>query len=351
MTLSVVLLLVPYFFSIKELKIEKMRNWLHNVRMNYLYEELGKIALGSKVRQLAEAITKDAGKIYSLYGIDMNPKWFPVFFVLSKDKNKKITSIAKLIGHSHVSVSKIVREMKKAGLIKEGTSETDKRQTLVSLTPSGKKIIRKIEKQYEDVHHVLEQISNQSQNDLWNAIEEWEGFLSEESLYDRVKAHKEGKLQQAVSIVPYQSKYQKAFQSLNEEWIEKYFRMEQPDRDALEHPNDYILKKGGYIFVALLGKKPVGVCALLKRKDKKYPYELAKMAVSPEAQGRQIGFLLGQAIITKAKELGAKKLYLESNTVLKPAISLYKKLGFKKIKGPQTPYERCNIQMELLLNR
>lgn len=51
-----------------------------------------------------------------------------------------------------------------------------------------------------------------------------------------------------------------------------------------------------------------------------------------------------------AKELGASKIYLESNTILKPAIQLYQKLGFQKIVGRTTPYKRCNIQMELILN-
>jgi GNAT superfamily N-acetyltransferase len=79
-------------------------------------------------------------------------------------------------------------------------------------------------------------------------------------------------------------------------------------------------------------------------------YELAKMAVSPEARGKNIGWLLGNAIIEKARSIGAHRLYLESNTILKPAISLYHKLGFKKITGPPSPYERANIQMELILD-
>src|SRR3569833_2673108 len=97
------------------------------------------------------------------------------------------------------------------------------------------------------------------------------------------------------------------------------------------------------------------------------------MAVSPRAQGKSIGFLLGQACINKAKQLGAEKVnlkkkkkkkqiliyktkqnntvtvYLESNTLFKPAINLYLKLGFQKITGPPSPYERSNIQMVLLL--
>jgi len=73
------------------------------------------------------------------------------------------------------------------------------------------------------------------------------------------------------------------------------------------------------------------------------------MAVSTEAKGMGIGYLLGKAAMKKAKKKDAKKLYLESNTLLKPAISLYHKLGFKKITGIPSPYERCNIQMEVVL--
>jgi len=151
-----------------------------------------------------------------------------------------------------------------------------------------------------------------------------------------------------VKIEPYQEKYKSAFYKLNEEWITNYFKMEQPDRDALENPQEYILDKGGFIFVATLNDEPVGVCALIKRNDMNC-YELAKMAVSPKAQGKHIGFMLGQAVIEKATSLKTERLFLESNTKLTPAIKLYEKLGFKKVDGGPTPYERCNIQMELHL--
>jgi len=73
------------------------------------------------------------------------------------------------------------------------------------------------------------------------------------------------------------------------------------------------------------------------------------MAVTENARGKNIGRLLGEAVINKARQIGAKKIYLESNTVLEPAINLYRKLGFRKVTGPPSPYTRCNIQMELLL--
>jgi GNAT superfamily N-acetyltransferase len=125
--------------------------------------------------------------------------------------------------------------------------------------------------------------------------------------------------------------------------------MEDADHKALDNPEGYILNNGGYILVALYNGQPAGVCALLKMNDPDYDFELAKMAVSPAMRGKNIGWLLGNAIIEKARSLGARSLYLESNTILKPAINLYHKLGFQKVAGHPTPYERCNIQMELKL--
>ena len=150
-----------------------------------------------------------------------------------------------------------------------------------------------------------------------------------------------------IQIVEYQPGYQPSFKRLNEEWINQWFKMEEADYKSLDRPQEYILDGGGHILIALLGDEPVGTCALLQMDGA--TFELAKMSVSPGARGKGIGWLLGQAAVDKAKNLGAKRLYLESNTLLKPALSLYRKLGFEEVEGATSPYERCNIQMELLL--
>lgn len=68
-----------------------------------------------------------------------------------------------------------------------------------------------------------------------------------------------------------------------------------------------------------------------------------------KAQGKNIGYMLGQYSLQKARELGPHSVYLESNTKLKPAITLYHKLGFQKVVGPPSLYERSTIQMEVVL--
>ena len=70
-----------------------------------------------------------------------------------------------------------------------------------------------------------------------------------------------------------------AFRTLNEEWITRYFTLEKADRETLGDPENKILKKGGYVFMAYLGHQAVGCVALIPIGDG--IYELSKMAVSP----------------------------------------------------------------------
>nr|WP_067062069.1 bifunctional helix-turn-helix transcriptional regulator/GNAT family N-acetyltransferase [Mucilaginibacter sp. L294] len=309
------------------------------------YNKVGKMALGSRLRRLSEKLTDQAGEVYKVYDIDMNPKWFPVFYALAEGADKSIMQIAQEISHSHPSVSTIVKEMVKNGVAQEIANKADGRKNYIRLTDKGREINKRIQVQYADVNAAVETALNETQYNIWKAIEEWEFLLEQKSLLNRVIDQKKLRESADVQIVDYTPEYQPAFKRLNEEWITQYFKMEETDYKSLDHPDDYILHKGGHILMALYNNEPVGACALIKMDNDMY--ELAKMAISPKAKGKGIGFILGQSCIAKAKSLGAKKLYLESNTILKPAISLYHKLGFKKVTGIPSPYERCNIQMML----
>ncbi|NIF06602.1 MarR family transcriptional regulator [Chryseobacterium sp. Tr-659] len=314
------------------------------------FNKTGKMALGSRLRLLTAKVTEDAAKIYELYDIDFSPKWFPVFFVLYDEGAKTITEIAELIGHSQPSVTKIIKEMAKTGLVKDNIKSQDKRRNVTDLTEKGKIVAEKMIKvQCADIDHAIDGIIEEATHNLWEAIEEWEFLLEQKSMFKRVQDQKKLRESKDVQIVDYEQQYQSVFKSLNEEWISTYFEIEETDSKALDNPEEYILDKGGKILVALYNGEPLGVCALIKMDDPDYDFEMAKMAVSPKAQGKSIGWLLGQAIINKAKESGASKIYLESNTTLKPAINLYYKMGFQKITGRPTPYKRANIQMELEL--
>jgi N-acetylglutamate synthase-like GNAT family acetyltransferase len=100
--------------------------------------------------------------------------------------------------------------------------------------------------------------------------------------------------------------------------------------------------------MAFAGEQAVGCCALLRLKDA--VFEVAKMAVTPAWQGRGLGRRLLAHVIQKAQELGARRLYLETNSRLTPAIRLYESVGFHHMppeKVTPSPYKRADVYMEM----
>jgi ribosomal protein S18 acetylase RimI-like enzyme len=151
-----------------------------------------------------------------------------------------------------------------------------------------------------------------------------------------------------ISVIDYESKYQSDFESLNRVWIEKYFTMEPRDEYILTNPDEAILQKGGYIFIALYDNIVAGVVALVKLDSD--TYEFSKMGVHEDFRRKGIAEALSHSAFQKAKKLNGRTIILFSNTRLQPAIQLYRKLGFKEVPmDERNEYTRSNIKMELTL--
>ncbi|MFA5012740.1 MAG: GNAT family N-acetyltransferase [Ignavibacteria bacterium] len=158
------------------------------------------------------------------------------------------------------------------------------------------------------------------------------------------------KRQKTVKIVDYSSKLKKHFKDLNLEWLNKYFEVEKADEMILNNPEKYIINKGGFILFAKAEGKICGTVAVKRINDAEY--EMTKMAVSEEYQGKEIGKKLAKEAIKKAVSLGAVKIVLETSLKLEKAVKLYKKLGFEEVNydaNTKTRYERPTIKMELNL--
>lgn len=309
--------------------------------------QTGKLAMGSRLRRLGERFMMEAEKIYAMYGVDLNPRWFPVFYVLSQGEALSTTEIARLIGQTHASVSQVIQAMRRKGVVETTKSPADARTNAIRLSDKGRETLEKLQVQLIDVENAAETLLSEAQYNLWKAIEEMEFLLDQQDFFSRVRQIRKERERQAVEIIAYKPEHAAAFAAINYAWIEQYFEIEAADRAYLDHPEEKILKPGGHIFMARYQGEIVGTCALV-RKDNK-TFELAKMGVKESARGKHIGWLLGKASLEKAKALGAEKVCLESNTALAPAIRLYHKLGFEKVTGPPSPYSRCNIQMEVVL--
>lgn len=151
-----------------------------------------------------------------------------------------------------------------------------------------------------------------------------------------------------ISIIDYEVKHQPDFERLNRQWIEAWFTMEPLDEYVLTNPEDAILKNGGAILMALYDGAVAGTVGLRKVGEK--IYEFTKMAVDENFRRRGIAEALSYASFEKAKELGAVKVILYSNTKNADAIKLYEKIGFKHLPVEPGVYERANVKMEIDLN-
>ena len=150
-----------------------------------------------------------------------------------------------------------------------------------------------------------------------------------------------------LEIIAYQPEYASYFYDLNAEWLEKYFYVEPYDKKVLSNPQKYVIDPGGFIFFAKLNSEIVGVVSLINQKTF---FELSKMAVSPNYQGLKIGQKLMAFCIQFAKNKKWDSITLYSHRKLVPAITLYKKIGFKEVPLEENShYERSDIKMLLEL--
>ncbi|MEM1013732.1 MAG: GNAT family N-acetyltransferase [Planctomycetota bacterium] len=151
------------------------------------------------------------------------------------------------------------------------------------------------------------------------------------------------------TLVPWTDALLPHFERLNREWLEAHFVVEAKDVEMFRDPKAAFIDGGGTIVFAVGDDgMPVG-CAAARRVDET-TFELAKMAVTADARGQGIGRRLGEAIIAHARQAGASRVILISNSKLDAALRLYERLGFRHDTPPtDTGYARCDIYMVLSL--
>ncbi len=109
------------------------------------------------------------------------------------------------------------------------------------------------------------------------------------------------------------------------------------------------IEQGGGFFLLLDGNGVIaGTVGIYPLEDK--VCELCTMYLRKEHRSKGLGTFLMEFSLAEARRLGFKKMLLETNSLLKEAIGLYEKYGFKQIPKAST-YERCDKVYELDLDR
>lgn len=118
------------------------------------------------------------------------------------------------------------------------------------------------------------------------------------------------------------------------------------DKDIADIETFYINRGGIFELLEDAQGNLLGTCGLYPLNNE--TVELRKMYFAKDFRGRGFGNKIMQRMIEKSRDLGFRKIYLETASVLKEATHLYEKFGFQPTEEKHTP--RCNAAYFLKLN-
>ncbi|MFC2083506.1 GNAT family N-acetyltransferase [Bacteroidota bacterium] len=120
------------------------------------------------------------------------------------------------------------------------------------------------------------------------------------------------------------------------------------DRDLSNIEKHYLQRNG--IFDILLNNENLIIATTALYKTNSDTCELRKMYLLKQYRGQDLGKYLLEHSLKRAVKLGFKKVILETTSVLKEAIELYKSYGFKPLNSEHLS-SRCDKSYFLILNK
>lgn len=308
--------------------------------------DLGSLALGSRLKRISDRFMAEATQIYSSQDVAFESRWFPLFSLLARVDCVSVGQAASSLGVTHSAVSQTVQEMLNKGVIISSVDPQDRKRVVLSLSTEGKKLLLNLEPLWSDIGASVDEILRATGVDLVSILARLESTLDSESIFSRTQKRLHARMYDQIQIVDYKPELNAHFQRLNEEWITKFFKIEESDRKVFSNPKREIIDRGGYILFAIVQKDVLGTVALYKRGSG--VYEIGKLAVTAKAQGRHIGKKLMHAAVERAAAKSATKVFLETNDILTPAINLYRSIGFvPRSNSKSETLDRVNLIMEL----
>ena len=333
-----------------------MRNWLRILIYNGLVErkmeQFGVLTLGSRLKRMSDHLFAQVQDLYSQCDIPITTTYFPVLRLLQKVGELSVVEIADSLHLSHPAVSKQTAKMLKEGLLEKNIDERDQRRSSLRLSKKGESAMVQVEPVLKEMKVVIEKMTDFSSDNFMEGLEQLE-----QRAFDGSVANKILDRLSPFQIMSLEARHESAFYDLNMMWLKHYFpsRITEYDQAILSNPQDYIINKGGLVWVAVSkanGKQSViGTVAVIVHPDVNSG-EVLKLSVADHCQGKGVAQALLTQVIEYAKSKELEKVTLETASCLTAARSLYDKNGFVEMSPPKPSlYERADVYMEKSLEK
>ena len=268
---------------------------------------------------------------------------------MSKRSPLAVGELAEALGICHTAVAKIADEMLRAGLIRAASDgRRDRRQRLYAITADGKRTQKRLEPVWREIGRAVSELLVEADGDLLAGIGRFERAFARRSVVDRVRERLRLEPRRRLEIVDYRPAYKKHFRSLNEQWIREHFEIEKEDVSVLSDPMGRDRPPGRIRALRALGRR--GRRDLRAHEASRGPSSSsARWRCGPTSGDRGIGAALITAAIGRARSMGARELYLRTDLVLRDAIRLYRRAGFRRV--ARDPLEYCRMCRECITMR
>ena len=119
------------------------------------------------------------------------------------------------------------------------------------------------------------------------------------------------------------------------------------DKELADLPGDYAPPEGRLLLAEFEGQ--LTACVALHKLDADI-CEMKRLYVRPQFRGKKLGRALADRIIAEARQIGYKRMRLDTvGPVMKDAVAMYRKLGFKEISAYRPNPNPGTLYMELEL--
>ncbi|RJX68232.1 GNAT family N-acetyltransferase [Tsuneonella suprasediminis] len=314
--------------------------------MRDVIAEMGPSFLGSRLKRLAERMQAGATSVIADAGLPLQPGHMAVLAALRAGP-RTIGQLAEEIGVSQPGVTRSVNQLAKLDILTDAPA-ADQRTRLVELTQAGRYAAhRATHDMWSRIGMAAEELMAGASGSFLDQIAAIEAALDEGSIAERASRAQPGGLR----IREFDDSLAHHFYDINAVWIEQMFTLEPVDIEVLENPRTKIVDPGGAVlFVEAPGLGIVGTCAL--QRSGTSGVELTKMGVRESVRGMKAGEFLLDAVIARARAMGADPLYLLTNSQCAPAIHLFEKLGFAHdaeiMVQYGSRYARCDVAMRFV---
>ncbi|MBE9170297.1 MarR family transcriptional regulator [Pleurocapsales cyanobacterium LEGE 06147] len=276
------------------------------------------------VRQFNRFYTQQIGVLHE--GILRSPFSLTearVIYELANREKSTATEIANTLNLDVGYLSRILRDFKKCGLIDKQPSETDGRQSILTLTEQGQNSFTMLNTcSHNEIGAMLNKLSSADQRRLIKAMQVIEEVLGTQLKYNVpyiLRLHQPGDMGWIVHRhgVLYAEEYgwDDKFEALVASIVAKFIQNYNPKRERC-----WIAERDGEI---------VGSVFLMKQSD-----EVAKLRlllVEPKVRGLGIGTRLVNECVRFSRQAGYSKITLWTNNVLLAARRIYEAVGFRLV--------------------